>query len=254
MGGAGALTLGLTRARHFAYLTAILGQAVPRNHRPSRLTQLSGLYGPTDGPVWDDMDLTRVLRDSPEAQDQYVFVRHAKDDPTIHFGAAVLPSPLTGDTLYDALQGLGIGHLAIWDEGGHGPADPVLGSAWWDDDFSVIHDDVTFVRQGLAFPAFRLSSADGDPGDGTGNGKQDWGNNAGYAGDYTVAGRHGVDGRPRGGAQPVPALGRDAGGRLDRPVRGAVARARRRGVGAAEERVPERGRPASTESCRSWST
>ncbi len=194
MGGAGALTLGLTHARHFAYLTAILGQAVPRNHRPTRLTQLSELYGPTDTRVWDDLDLTRVLRDSPEAQDQYVFVRHGKDDPTIHFGAAVLPSPLTGDTLYDALQGLAIGHLAVWDEGGHGPADPVLGSAWWDDDFSVIHDDLTFVRQGLAFPAFRLSSADGDPGDGTGNGKQEWSDNAGYAGDYTVPGDTGWTG------------------------------------------------------------
>jgi len=198
MGGAGALTHGLTRARHFAYLSAVLGQAVPRNHRPSRLAQLQTLWGPTYGPVWDALDLTRVLRDSPEAQDQYVFVRHAKDDPTIHFGAAVIASPLTGDSLYAALQGLGIGHLAVWDEGGHGPADPLLGSGWWDNDFSPIHDDVTFLRQDLAFPAFSLSSADGDPGDGTGNGKQDWSNNAGYAGDYTVPGDTGWTGEVAG--------------------------------------------------------
>lgn len=194
MGGAGALTLGLVHARHFAYLTAVLGQAVPRNHRPSRLAQLEKLYGPATERVWDELDLTRVLRESAEAQDQYVFVRHGKDDPTIHFGAAVLPSPLTGDSLYDALQGLGIGHLAVWDEGGHGPADPVLGSAWWDDEFSPIHDELTFVRQGLAFPAFRGSSIDRDPGDGSGNGKQSWSANRGYAGDYEVAGDTGWTG------------------------------------------------------------
>ncbi len=198
MGGAGSLTHGLTRARHFAYVSSVLGQSVPRNHRPSRLAQLQTLWGPTYGPVWDALDLTRVLRDSPEAQDQYLFVRHGKDDPTIHFGAAVIASPLTGQSLYEALQGLGIGHLAVWDEGGHGPADPLLGSWWWDDDFSPIHDDVTFLRQNLAFPAFSLSSADGDPGDGTGNGKQDWSNNSGFAGDYTVAGDTGWTGEIAG--------------------------------------------------------
>lgn len=198
MGGAGALTHGLTRARHFAYLSAVLGQAIPRNHRPSRLAQLETLWGPSDGPLWDANDLTRVLRDSPEAQDQYLFVRHGKDDPTIHFGAVVMASPLTGETFYGALQGRGIGHLAVWDEGGHGPADPVLGGTWWDDDFSPIHDEVTFVRRDLAFPAFALSSADGDPGDGEGNGKQAWSNNAGYAGDYTVAGDTGWTGEIAG--------------------------------------------------------
>lgn len=194
MGGAGALTLGLMHARHFAYLSAVLGQAIPKNHRPTRLTQLAKLYGPTDSPVWDLLDLTRALGELPEATEQYVFVRHGKDDPTIHFGAAVLPSPLTGDSLYDALQGLGVGHMAVWDEGGHGPADPVMGSGWWDDGFSPMHDDTTFLRRDLAFPAFALSSADGDPGDGTGNGKRAWSANKGYAGDYTVAGDTGWTG------------------------------------------------------------
>lgn len=198
MGGAGALTLGLMHARHFAYVSSVLGQAVPRNHRPSRLAQLEGLWGPSYGPLWDRLDLTRVLRDDPVARDQYVYVRHGKDDPTIHYGAAVLPSPLTGETLYEALQGRGIGHLAVWDEGGHGPADPVLGGGWWDDDFSPIHDETTFLRGDLAFPAFARSSADGDPGDGGGNGKQDWSVNAGYAGDFEVPGDTGWTGEIAG--------------------------------------------------------
>lgn len=198
MGGAGALTLGVLHARHFAYVSAVLGQAVPRNHRPSRISQLSGHWGPTYAPVWDRLDITRALRDDPEAQGQYLYVRHGKDDPTIHFGAAVLPSPLTRESLYSTLQGVGIGHLAVWDEGGHGPADPVLGSGWWDDDFSPIHDETTFLVQDLAFPAFARSSADGDPGDGEGNGKQSWSVNRGYAGDYEVAGDTGWTGEIAG--------------------------------------------------------
>lgn len=194
MGGAGAMTLGLLYARHFAYLHSVLGQAIPRNHRPSRLTQLEGLWGPSDGPVWDVPDVTRVLAESSEARDQYMFVRHGKDDPTIHFGAALLPSPLTEDSLYDALQGLRVGHLAIWDEGGHGPADPLLGSGWWDKSFSPVHDELTFLRNDLAFPAFSLSSADGDPGDGTGNGKQTWSANSGFAGEIPVPGDTGWTG------------------------------------------------------------
>jgi hypothetical protein len=198
MGGAGALTLGTLYARHFAYVSAVLAQAVPRNHRPSRIAQLSGLWGPTYAPVWDRLDVTRVLRDEPEAQDQYVYVRHGKDDPTIHFGAAVFPSPQTGESLYQALQSLGIGHLAVWDEGAHGPADPLLGGGWWDDEFSPIHDDTTFLRGDLAFPGFSHSSADGDPGDGGGNGKQAWSTNAGYAGDVDVPGDTGWNGEIAG--------------------------------------------------------
>lgn len=198
MGAGGAMSLGLRYARHFAYLSAVLGQAIPRNHRPVRITQLEGLWGPSDGPVWDALDLTRVLRDSPEARDQYVFTRHGKDDPTIHFGAAVLPSPLTNYRWYDALQDLGVGHLVVWDEGAHGPADPLLGSGWWDEAFTPIHDELTFVRGDLAFPAFSLSSADGDPGDGSGNGKQKWGDNKGYAGVLEVAGDTGWSGEIAG--------------------------------------------------------
>ncbi len=198
MGGAGALSIGLWYARHFAYVNALLAQAVPRNHRPSRLAQLEGWWGPSDGPVWDAMDLTRLLRDSSEARAMYLFTRHGKDDPTIHFGAAVLPSPLTGDNLYDTLQDLGVGHLSVWDEGSHGPSDPLLGSNWWDEGFSPIYDETTFLRADLAFPAFSLSSADGDPGDGGGNGKQPWSDSQGFAGDRDVPGDTGWNGEVAG--------------------------------------------------------
>lgn len=198
MGGAGAMTLGLWYARHFAYVSAQLGQAVPRNHRPARVAQLEGLWGPSDAPHWDAIDLTRVLASSSEARGQYLFVRHGKDDPTIHFGAAVLASPATGERLYDALQLRGVGHLAVWDEGAHGPADPKLGGGWWDDGFSPISDEVTYLRRDRAFPGFSLSSADGDPGDGEGNGKQGWSVNAGYAGDVAVAGDTGWNGEIAG--------------------------------------------------------
>lgn len=198
MGGAGAMTLGLWYARHFAYISSVLGQAIPRNHRPGRITQLSGHWGPSDGRFWDEIDLTRVLADASEARDQYLFVRHGKDDGTIHFGAALLPSPLTDDSLYDALQGLRVGHLAVWDEGGHGPADPLLGSGWWDKSFSPMHDKTSFLRRDRAFPAFSLSSADGDPGDGEGNGKQKWSVNSGYAGTVAVAGDTGWTGEVAG--------------------------------------------------------
>lgn len=198
MGGAGAMTLGLWYARHFAYVSAQLGQAVPRNHRPGRVAQLEGLWGPSEAPHWEAIDLTRVLGSSSEARGQYLFIRHGKDDPTIHFGAAVLPSPMTGERLYDALQLRGVGHLAVWDEGAHGPADPKLGGGWWDDGFSPVMDDTSFLRRDLAFPGFSLSSADGDPGDGEGNGKQSWSVNAGYAGDVAVAGDTGWNGEIAG--------------------------------------------------------
>lgn len=198
MGGAGAMTLGLWYARHFAYVSAQLGQAVPRNHRPSRIAQLEGLWGPSDAPIWDGLDLTRLLADSSEARGQYLFVRHGKDDPTIHFGAAVRASPRTGERLYDALQLRGVGHLAVWDEGAHGPADPLLGGGWWDDGFSPITDDTSFLRRDRAFPGFTLSSADGDPGDGEGNGKQSWDVNAGYAGALEVVGDTGWNGEVAG--------------------------------------------------------
>ncbi len=202
MGGAGAMTLGLLHARHFAYVDARLGQAIPRNHRPSRVAQLSDWWGaPDDGlvwgdqPAWDFMDLTRALLDAADARDQFLFTRHAKDDPTIHFGAAVLPSPLTDASLYDAIAEQRVGHFSVWDEGGHGEPDPVLGSGWWSSTWSPISgDDGAQLRLGHAFPAFTRSTLDDDPGDGSGNGKQDWNNNSGYAGSIPVPGDTGWTG------------------------------------------------------------
>lgn len=201
MGGAGAMTMGLLHGRHFAYVDARLGQAVPRNHRPGRVTQLSEWWGAPDetpgegSSVWDLMDLTRVLAASAEARDQFLFLKHGKDDATIHFGAAVLPSPVTDESLYAALQRLGVGHFAVWDEGGHGTLDPVLGDGWWSKSWAPMsgaHE--TSLRTDLAFPAFSLSSLDGDPGVGAGNGKRPWSVNAGFAGDDAVAGDTGWEG------------------------------------------------------------
>lgn len=206
MGGAGAMLLGLLRGRHFAYIDARLGQAIARNHRPSRITQLSGWWGAPeldlDGggglSAWDHMDLTRALAESSEARDQFLFLKHGKDDPTIHFGATVLPSPRTGESFYQALQSRGVGHFAIWDEGGHGVADPVLGDSWWAGSWAPISGDEATLRRDRAFPAFSYSSLDDDPGVGVGNGKQDWSANAGFAGEVAIAGDTGWDGAVAG--------------------------------------------------------
>ncbi len=148
--------------------------------------------------VWDLQDLTRVLRDSPEARQQLVFTRHGKDDPTIHFGAVVQPSPLTKRSFYKALEEQRPGHYAIWDEGGHGVDDPVLGAFWSDWGWSRVADPVTFLRRDLAFPAFSSSSANQDPGDGSGNGKQPWRDDEGYAGQVSVPGDTGWSGARAG--------------------------------------------------------
>lgn len=197
MGGAGALTLGLMHARHFAGIDATIAPAIPRNHRPSRIAQLTTLWGSPaanlDG-TWDLIDLTRVLRDLPEARDQFVFTRHGKDDPTIHFGAVVTPSPLTKKTFYATLEDEHIGHLSVWDEGAHGPADPVLGDRWWDSSWSRVSDAKSFLTRRAPFPAFTRSSANGNPGDGTGNGKVTFSAESGYSAKVAVAGDCGWSG------------------------------------------------------------
>lgn len=191
MGGTGAATLGLLRARHFAGVDAWLWQAIPRNHRPLRITQLTAHWGaperdlgdgePDGLGAWDRMDLTRVLLQEPLARNQWLFSRHGKDDAVIHFGAAVLPSPLTGVSLYEALQDTGTGHLVVWDEGGHGGWDPVLGARWWDDGWDPRTDETTFLRRDLAFVGFSNASHDDDPGGG-GNDTRPWHDHMGYAG------------------------------------------------------------------------
>ncbi|MFC1706118.1 hypothetical protein ACFL59_04740 [Planctomycetota bacterium] len=206
MGGAGAATLGLLYARHFCYVYSTIGQMIPRKHRPYRLSRLGILWGSPaqnldDGTgmgVWDRMDLTRALRDDHEARQQFLFTKHGKDDPTIHFGAVVFQSPLTGSSYYQAVQAERIGHYAVWDEGGHGTnaqnADPVLGTYWWHSNLSLVFDAETYLRRNLAFPAFSQSTLDDDPGTGQPNGRQSWDDTSGYAGSLSVAGDTGWDG------------------------------------------------------------
>jgi len=208
MGGAGAATLGLLYARHFAYSEATVGQTVPRNHRPARISQLTTLWGSPsanlpdgtaleDGApmgVWDRQDLCRVLRDWPESRTLHIQTKHGKDDPTIHFGAISIASPLTGRAFLDALRDHRVGHYVVWDEGGHGSADPVMPAGWWDDGWSTLFDSKSWLRRGVAFPAFTFADHDWDPGDGTGNGKQSWSDASGYAGAEDVAGDTGWDG------------------------------------------------------------
>ncbi len=205
MGGAGAMTLGLLHARHFCHVRASFGQAIPKNHRPSRLAQLAGLWGTAaldldDGHglgVFTRGDLTRALgdlRDTPDARDQFLTLHHAKDDATIHFGAVVLPSPLTATTFYASLQQNHVGHFASWDEGGHGIDDPVLGAQWWTAGWDPVFDSTALLRLHQAFPAFSASGADEDPGDGKGNGRQPWSAESGYAGNVAVAGDTGWTG------------------------------------------------------------
>ncbi|MFW5739545.1 MAG: hypothetical protein ACOC1F_04190, partial [Myxococcota bacterium] len=208
MGGAGAATLGLLYARHFAFIESTIGQMVPRNHRPSRIGQLEGLWGATtdnlldgtslgDGDllgVWDRQDLCRVLREVPEARDQFIFTKHGKDDSTIHFGAVTHDSPLTGRSFYEAAQDERIGHYTVWDEGGHGSEDPVMGAHWWDDDWSLLFDPTSYLRRDRPFPAFSAASHDWDPGDGSGNGLASWSDESGYATSVGVAGNTGWNG------------------------------------------------------------
>lgn len=207
MGGAGGMTLGLLHARHFCHVRAGYGQAIPKNHRPSRIAQLRTLWGApetglSDGagmPVWDRMDLTRVLRDVPEARDQFLSLHHAKDDPTIHFGAVVMPSALTGKTFYGALQSAHVGHHAVWDEGAHVLPDPVLGNDWWTAGWDPVFDTTSLLLRNRAFPAFSGTSVDRNPGTGKGNGKRAFNAESGFAGTLATPEDTGWDGDIAGG-------------------------------------------------------
>lgn len=206
MGGAGALALGLGYARHFAFVQALVAQSVARLHRPSRIAQLETLWGtpalnlPGSGAVgvWDELDMTRLLLQVPEAREQFVFLKHGKDDPTIHFSAAVGASPHTGKSFYAALGSEHVGHYAVWDEGGHSEPDPVLGQRWWDSGWDPIHDPVAFVRRDRAFASFSRSSGDRDPGNGSGNGRRAWSEETGFAGSPGVQGDTGWSGQSAG--------------------------------------------------------
>lgn len=197
MGGAGAMTIGMLYARHFAGILSTIGQSIPRHHHDARITQLTTHWGSPasnlDG-VWDALDLTRVLRDSPEARDQFVSTKHGKDDKVILFGAMVKPSPLTGLSFYDTLETLRIGHLSVWDEGGHGTIDPVLGAGWPDNGWSRMFDPKSRLERHLPFPAFTHSSANDDHGGGQGNGRIAYTELGGFAGNEAVGGDTGWGG------------------------------------------------------------
>ena len=228
MGGTGAAAFGLLHCRHVAWISATIFQPIARNHRPSRVGQLSGLWGSPeqnfdDGTgmgVWDRLDLTDTLATSPCARDRFIFLKHGKDDPIIHFGAVTQPSPRTSDTFYQALQKHHVGHLAIWDEGGHGVPDPLLGDAWWDTGWNPIFDGVTWLRRDHSFPAFSQSSVDDDPGDDQGNGRVPWDPESGFSASLTTPGDTGWSGDIAG------ALGRslrwDSAGIIDTPQRWSV--------------------------------
>ena len=202
MGGAGAATIGLLHAQYFAWVQAFIGQKIPRNHRPARVEQLTGYWGAPRSnltragglPVWDEMDLTRVLLVDPASRDQFLSIKHSKDDRIVHFGAVVHESPKTGVNFYEALQLSRVGHYAIWDEGGHGTFDPVMGHRWWHSSWNPITDEVSYLRRDLAFPAFSGSSADDDPGRGAGNGTVEWHEKRGFSGDDKVSGDTGWEG------------------------------------------------------------
>ncbi len=196
MGGAGALTLGLVFGRHFAGIEATIAQTIPRNHRPSRIAQLQTLWGSPNANrrLWDDLDLTRRLSDDPEARNQFIFTKHGKDDPVIHFGAVVMPSPLTQKTFYGTLEAENIGHYSVWDEGAHGPIDPVLGDGWWDQGWSRIDDPRSFLKRTAPFPAFARSSVNRNPGDMRGNGKKPFDRETGFSADVNRAGDTGWNG------------------------------------------------------------
>jgi hypothetical protein len=101
---------------------------------------------------------------------------------------------LTGHTLYQALQQAHAGHEAFWDEGAHGPVDPVLGDGWWEKGWNPVFDDTARARLHQAFPAFSASSIDRNPGAGQGNGKRPWNPETGFAGDVNVPGDTGWEG------------------------------------------------------------
>lgn len=197
MGGAGAMTIGMTYARHFAGILSTIGQTVPRLHHVARIDQLTEHWGSPSanvGGIWDQLDLTRVLRESPEARDQFVSTKHGKDDKTILFDAAVRPSPLTGASFYATLEAEHIGHLSLWDEGGHGTPDPVLGAGWHDNGWSRMFDPRSRLLRNLPFPAFSHSSANDDPGGVQGNGKVTHTELGGFAGNEAVGGDTGWSG------------------------------------------------------------
>lgn len=200
MGGAGSLVIGLLWGRHFSWINSRIGQTVPRFQRPSRVEQLRPLWGPQPANVqsqspWDRQDVTLALRDRREAREVFVTTKHSKDDPLIHFSAATKPSPATQRSFYASLEAEHVSHLSIWDEGGHGSNDPVMGGSWWQNVWNPMRANArTRLQQNLAHVAFSRASHNDDPGTGEGNGRQSWSRDSGYAGQVGSPGDSGWSG------------------------------------------------------------
>lgn len=205
MGGAGAATIGLVHNRHFSWVYATIGQAIPRNHRVVRLAQLAAIWG-TPVPLvatqtllepWDTRDLTWVAEHVPGAVDQFLVLKHGKDDPIIHFGAMLEASPLTGRSFYGTMTTLHMAGLAAWDEGGHGTPDPLLEDGWWMDGWDPASGQPSLSRT-TPTVALTANSCDEDPGSRVGDGSREWNSSAGFAGDVTRPADSGWGGDPAG--------------------------------------------------------
>lgn len=201
MGGAGAVTLGLMRARHFSWVQSFASQTVPLLHRPTRQAQLATLWGSvaealpgeSGQSVWEEQDLTRVLLESPEAREQFLYTKHGKDDANVLFGTMVFPSPLTGLAFASTLQAEHIGHFLVWDESSHYASDPVMGPGWWQNSRDLSEEGGSGLALHRSFPAFSAYGLDGAIGGG-GNGLRAYDEESGYAGDEAIAGDTGWDG------------------------------------------------------------
>jgi hypothetical protein len=193
MGGAGAATIGLVHNRHFSWVYATIGQAIPRNHRAVRLAQLSGIWGsPGSYPdienpqePWDSRDLTWVAEHVPGAVSQFMVLKHGKDDAIIHFGAMLEDSPLTGRSFYETMASLHMPGMVAWDEGGHGTPDPRLEDEWWMDAWDPASGQPSILRNAPALAAAG-NSCDEQPGSRAGDGSREWDPNAGFAGNVDV--------------------------------------------------------------------
>ena len=215
MGGAGVATLGLLYARHFCFVQATIGQGIPRNHRPTRLTQLSSLWGSPQrnldgGQGLGSMGFSSTSRgsaaQSPEARQQFLFLHHGKDDTTIHFGAVVLKSPHEAAPTTTRCSN---NTSAISQSGTRAATAPRIRSCPTTGG-KRLEPGVRRHRIPVAAPClpcvFALP-ADRNPGTGHGNGRQSWNEDGGYAGKLDVAEDTGWDGEIAGSPQPRVALG-----------------------------------------------
>ena len=205
MGGAGAATIGLLHHRHFSWVYATIGQAIPRNHRAVRIAQLASIWGAPASVLheqslqepWDTRDLTWIAQHVPGAIDQFLVLKHGKDDSIIHFGAMLEVSPLTGRSFYETLTSLHMAGLTAWDEGGHGTVDPLHADEWWMDGWDPATGNPTLRRDAPTMAAVD-NSCDQQPGSRAGDGTRVWDPNAGFAGQVEVPGDSGWGGHPAG--------------------------------------------------------